>query len=79
MMSLRMFFPLPSVLTLPSRKLVLSKIVLAKRSIHSSHFFHVPCVSKFGLQVKYGFVAFSDPEDFLRAWKEMNGTFISST
>jgi hypothetical protein len=25
-------------------------------------------------QAKYGFVAFSDPEDFLRAWKEMDGT-----
>lgn len=24
-------------------------------------------------QAKYGFVAFSDPEDFLRAWKEMDG------
>lgn len=30
------------------------------------------------LQAKYGFVAFSDPEDFLRAWKEMDGE-ISST
>jgi len=28
----------------------------------------------FCLQAKYGFVAFSDPEDFLRAWKEMDGT-----
>jgi len=27
------------------------------------------------LQAKYGFVAFSDPEDFLKAWKEMDGTF----
>jgi RNA recognition motif-containing protein len=25
------------------------------------------------LQAKYGFVAFSDPEDFLKAWKEMDG------
>ena len=24
-------------------------------------------------QAKYGFVAFSDPEDFLKAWKEMDG------
>ena len=24
-------------------------------------------------QAKYGFVAFSDPEDFLTAWKEMDG------
>ncbi len=24
-------------------------------------------------QAKFGFVAFSDPEDFLRAWKEMDG------
>ena len=27
----------------------------------------------FSLQAKYGFVAFSDPEDFLKAWKEMDG------
>jgi len=27
------------------------------------------------LQAKYGFVAFSDPEDFLKAWKEMDGAF----
>ena len=27
----------------------------------------------FALQAKYGFVAFSDPEDFLKAWKEMDG------
>lgn len=26
-------------------------------------------------QAKYGFIAFTDPEDFLRAWKEMDGTF----
>ena len=25
------------------------------------------------LQAKFGFVAFSDPEDFLKAWKEMDG------
>lgn len=25
------------------------------------------------IQAKYGFVAFSDPEDFLKAWKEMDG------
>lgn len=24
-------------------------------------------------KAKYGFVAFSDPEDFLKAWKEMDG------
>ena len=24
-------------------------------------------------QAKFGFVAFSDPEDFLKAWKEMDG------
>ena len=28
-------------------------------------------------QAKYGFVAFSDPEDFLKAWKEMDGKPIS--
>ena len=27
------------------------------------------------IQAKYGFVAFSDPEDFLKAWKEMDGEF----
>lgn len=26
----------------------------------------------------YGFVSYSDPEDFLKAWKEMNGSFFSS-
>ncbi|WFD43018.1 hypothetical protein MPSI1_001669 [Malassezia psittaci] len=26
----------------------------------------------------YGFVAFSDPEDFLKAWKEMDGKYIGS-
>jgi len=30
------------------------------------------CLPDF-LQAKYGFVAFSDPEDFLKAWKEMDG------
>ena len=28
------------------------------------------------LKAKYGFVAFSDPEDFLKAWKEMDGKHI---
>lgn len=27
------------------------------------------------LQAKYGFIAFKDPEDFLKAWKEMDGPF----
>lgn len=26
----------------------------------------------------YGFVAFADPEDFLKAWKQMNGKYIGS-
>lgn len=26
----------------------------------------------------YGFVAFAEPEDFLKAWKEMNGKYIGS-
>jgi RNA recognition motif-containing protein len=30
------------------------------------------------LQAKYGFVAFSDPEDFLKAWKEMDGAWYHS-
>ena len=29
-------------------------------------------------QAKYGFVAFSDPEDFLKAWKEMDGKSAQS-
>lgn len=31
----------------------------------------------FPFQAKYGFVAFSDPEDFLKAWKEMDGSELS--
>ena len=27
-------------------------------------------------KAKYGFVAFSDPEDFLKAWKEMDGKYF---
>jgi len=27
------------------------------------------------LQVKYGFVVFSNPEDFLKAWKEIDDAF----
>ena len=30
----------------------------------------------FFFQAKYGFVAFSDPEDFLKAWKEMDGSHL---
>ncbi|BGP13369.1 hypothetical protein JCM10213_005787 [Rhodosporidiobolus nylandii] len=26
----------------------------------------------------YGFVAYSDPEDFLKAWKEMNGKYVGT-
>lgn len=26
----------------------------------------------------YGFVAFRDPEDYFRAWKEMNGKYIGN-
>lgn len=26
-------------------------------------------------KAKYGFIAFTDPEDFLKAWKEMDGKF----
>ena len=32
-----------------------------------------PKAHGFSFQAKYGFVAFSDPEDFLKAWKEMDG------
>lgn len=31
------------------------------------------------IQAKYGFVAFSDPEDFLKAWKEMDGEDIDES
>ena len=30
-----------------------------------------------GFQAKFGFVAFSDPEDFLKAWKEMDGEYLA--
>ena len=33
-----------------------------------------PKAHGFSFQAKYGFVAFSDPEDFLKAWKEMDGS-----
>lgn len=36
-------------------------------------FSHVTSNFFYCLQAKYGFVAFSDPEDFLKAWKEMDG------
>ncbi|KAH9062715.1 RNA-binding domain-containing protein [Lactarius vividus] len=29
-------------------------------------------------KAKYGFVAFSDPEDFLSAWKEMDGKYVGN-
>ncbi|KAF9519118.1 hypothetical protein BS47DRAFT_1337685 [Hydnum rufescens UP504] len=29
-------------------------------------------------KAKYGFVAFSDPEDFLKAWKEMDGKYVGN-
>lgn len=31
------------------------------------------------VKAKYGFVAFSDPEDFLKAWKEMDGRSTRSS
>jgi len=30
---------------------------------------------RLSLKAKYGFIAFKDPEDFLKAWKEMDGEF----
>ena len=30
------------------------------------------------IQARYGFVAFKDPEDFLKAWKTMDGTSLRS-
>lgn len=29
-------------------------------------------------QAKYGFIAFTDPEDFLKAWKEMDGKYVGN-
>ncbi|KAI4526551.1 hypothetical protein EV122DRAFT_263014 [Schizophyllum commune] len=29
-------------------------------------------------KAKYGFIAFSDPEDFLKAWKEMDGKYVGN-
>ncbi|EJU06010.1 RNA-binding domain-containing protein [Dacryopinax primogenitus] len=29
-------------------------------------------------KARYGFVAFSDPEDFLKAWKEMDGKYVGN-
>lgn len=34
---------------------------------------------RLSLKSKYAFIAFTDPEDFLRAWKEMDGQLHSST
>lgn len=30
------------------------------------------------LQARYGFIAFSDPEDYLKAWKEMDGKYVGN-
>ncbi|KAJ7368353.1 RNA-binding domain-containing protein [Mycena albidolilacea] len=29
-------------------------------------------------KAKYGFIAFSDPEDFLKAWREMDGKYVGN-
>ncbi|CEL63830.1 putative RNA-binding protein C22E12,02 OS=Schizosaccharomyces pombe (strain 972 / ATCC 24843) GN=SPAC22E12.02 PE=4 SV=1 [Rhizoctonia solani AG-1 IB] len=29
-------------------------------------------------KAKFGFVAFSDPEDFLKAWKDMDGKYVGN-
>ena len=56
-----------------SRKLVLFEIDLVRRSFYV---FLADCIQAYDcfFQAKYGFVAFSDPEDFLKAWKEMDGS-----
>ncbi|ORX38324.1 hypothetical protein BD324DRAFT_641541 [Kockovaella imperatae] len=33
---------------------------------------------RLSLKAKYGFIAFKDPEDFLRAWKENDGKYIGN-
>jgi len=33
---------------------------------------------KLSQKAKFGFVAFSDPEDFLKAWKEMDGKYVGN-
>jgi hypothetical protein len=34
--------------------------------------------SSLTFQAKYGFIAFTDPEDFLKAWKEMDGKYVGN-
>ncbi|WWD19247.1 hypothetical protein CI109_103705 [Kwoniella shandongensis] len=33
---------------------------------------------RLSLKAKYGFIAFKDPEDFLKAWKEMDGKYVGN-
>ncbi|KAK8854614.1 hypothetical protein IAR55_003353 [Kwoniella newhampshirensis] len=33
---------------------------------------------RLSLKAKYGFIAFTDPEDFLKAWKEMDGKYVGN-
>lgn len=37
-----------------------------------------PLFASFHAQAKYGFIAFGDPEDFLKAWKEYDGKYVGS-
>lgn len=33
---------------------------------------------KISNKAKYGFIAFADPEDFLKAWKEFDGKYVGN-
>jgi RNA recognition motif-containing protein len=35
-------------------------------------------IPRFASQARYGFIAFSDPEDYLKAWKEMDGKYVGN-
>lgn len=76
MMSLTMFFLKRSINIPPSQKLESYETDLAKRCVLACLILSINSIAKCFLQAKYGFVAFSDPEDFLKAWKEMDGEFI---
>ncbi|KAH8090957.1 hypothetical protein HD553DRAFT_327634 [Filobasidium floriforme] len=33
---------------------------------------------RLSMKARYGFIAFSDPEDYLKAWKEMDGKYVGN-
>lgn len=58
-------------------KVVRDRLSLKVSQCHLSHILSSPLQRLTGLQAKYGFIAFKDPEDFLRAWKENDGESIA--